>query len=67
MNPETNVADSWLDLPQLVHLDQVGFILTREARDNTIKVLNLIHVANQTHAPCVFLGAIAEKAFDRVN
>lgn len=33
----------------------------------TVKVLNLIHVANATHTPCVFLGTDAEKAFNRVN
>lgn len=62
----TKVLASRLEqhLPQLVHLDQVGFILTR---DNTVKVLNLIHVANATHTPSVFLGTNAEKAFDQVN
>lgn len=54
-------------LLQLVDLDQVGFIPSREARDNTIKVLNLVHHANKTNTPCVFLSTDAEKAFDRVN
>lgn len=54
-------------LPQLVHLDQVGFIPSGEARDNTIKVLNLVHFTNQTGSPCVFLSTNAEKAFDRLN
>lgn len=49
------------------HLDQVGFIPTHEARDNTIKALNLIHVASQFRVPCVFPGTDAEKAFDQVN
>lgn len=39
-------------LQKLVHLDQVGFIPTREARDNITKVLNLLHVA--TSMLCVF-------------
>lgn len=47
--------------------DQVGFFPSSEARDNTVKVLNLLHVANTTHTPCIFLGTDAEKAFDRVN
>lgn len=34
-------------LCQLVHLDEVGFIPMREVRDNTIKVLNLVHHANK--------------------
>lgn len=54
-------------LQSLVHLDQVGFIPTREAKDSTIKVLNLIHVANQTHTPTIFINTDAEKAFDSVN
>lgn len=54
-------------LPTLIHLDQVGFVPTREARDNTIKVLNLLHVVNGNGIPCVFLGTGAEKVFDRVN
>lgn len=33
-------------LTQLVNLDQVGFISTREARDSTLEVLNLIQYAN---------------------
>lgn len=51
----------------LVHLDQVGFIPHREAPDNTIKVLNLIHAATKNRTTCVFLGTDAEKAFDRVD
>lgn len=39
----------------------------REARDNTIKSLNLIHVAKISQTLCVFLGTDAEKAFDRIN
>lgn len=54
-------------LHDLIHLDQVGFIPTREARDNPIKVLNLIHVANTSKTPCIFVNTDAEKAFDRVN
>lgn len=54
-------------MTDLIHLDQVGFVPTREARDNTTKVLNLIHRANISKAPCTFLSTDAEKAFDRVN
>lgn len=54
-------------LQALVHLDQVAFIPTREVRDNTTKVLNLLHVAPSTRTPSVFLSTDAEKAFDRVN
>lgn len=54
-------------LQKWVHLDQVGFVTTREARDSTTKVLNLLHVANSTHMPCVFLSTDTEKTFDRIN
>lgn len=54
-------------LKQLIHLDQVGFIPCREARDNTTKVLNLLHITYFTKKPCVLIYMDAEKAFDRVN
>lgn len=54
-------------MQNVVHLDQVGFIPSREARDNTTKVLNLIHVASATKTTRVFLSTDAEKAFDRIN
>uniref|UniRef100_A0A8C5MJX8 Reverse transcriptase domain-containing protein n=1 Tax=Leptobrachium leishanense TaxID=445787 RepID=A0A8C5MJX8_9ANUR len=54
-------------IPGLVHPDQTGFVPTREARDNTLRAINLIHLANATHTPTVFLSIDAEKAFDRVD
>lgn len=54
-------------MPDIVHLNQVGFIPAREARDNTTKVLNLIEVATATKTPCIFHSTEAEKVFDRVN
>lgn len=54
-------------IQDIIHLDQVGFIPSREARVNTTKVLNLIHVASTAHTPSVFLSTDAKKAFDRVN
>ena len=56
---------SWI--PQIIDLDQVGFVPTREGRDNTTKVLNLINQVNDKKIPCVFLNTDAEKAFDRVD
>lgn len=56
-----------LHITSLIHLDQVGFVPTREARDNTTKVLNLLYKANLAGTPTVFLNTDAEKAFDRVN
>lgn len=54
-------------IPSLIHQDKVGFVPTREDRDNTIRVLNLIHVVNKKKIPCIFLSTDAEKAFDRVD
>ena len=54
-------------LPHLIHLDQVGFVPTREARDNTTKVLNLLYTSTRTKTPSIFLSTDAEKAFDRVG
>lgn len=54
-------------ITSLIHLDQVGFVPTREARDNTTKVLNLLYHATKTATPTVLLSTDAEKAFDRVN
>lgn len=54
-------------LQPLINLDQVGFNPTREAHDNTLKVLNLIHTARKTQTPCVIIGTDAEKAVDHVN
>lgn len=54
-------------LQNIIHLELVGFIPSREARDSTTKVFNLIHIASMNHTPCVFPSTDAEKAFDRVN
>lgn len=54
-------------LQKLIHLDQVGFIPSREARDSTTKVLNLLHISRSRKTPYVFLNTDAEKAFDRVS
>lgn len=54
-------------LPSLVHLKHLGFVLGKEARDNILKALNQIHLANTSKTSWVFLGTDTEKAFDRVN
>lgn len=38
-------------MADIILLDQVGFVPSREARDNTTKVLNLIHVTSMTKTP----------------
>ncbi|KAM8977058.1 2-(3-amino-3-carboxypropyl)histidine synthase subunit 1 [Pelodytes ibericus] len=54
-------------LPTLIHRDQVGFTPGREARDNTVKLINLIHYAHTNQKPTLLLSIDAEKAFDRVS
>uniref|UniRef100_A0A8C5MN92 Reverse transcriptase domain-containing protein n=1 Tax=Leptobrachium leishanense TaxID=445787 RepID=A0A8C5MN92_9ANUR len=54
-------------LPALIHPDQSGFVTQREARDNTIRTINLIHRAQAQGRPTIFLSVDAEKAFDRVD
>lgn len=53
-------------LPSLIDKDQVGFIQGREARDNTIKAINLHHWMTTTKHKGFFLSLDAEKAFDRL-
>uniref|UniRef100_A0A8C5MFX8 Reverse transcriptase domain-containing protein n=1 Tax=Leptobrachium leishanense TaxID=445787 RepID=A0A8C5MFX8_9ANUR len=54
-------------LPLLLRKDQVGFIPAREARDGTIRTLNMIHTARSSGTPMLLLSTDAEKAFDRVS
>lgn len=54
-------------LPDLIHSDQVGFVLGREARDNATKSLHLIAYAQSKHIPAYLLACDAEKAFNRVS
>lgn len=51
----------------LISQEQVGFVPGREARDNTIRTLNVIHLAKSQSKPLFLLSLDAEKAFDRVN
>uniref|UniRef100_A0A8C5Q5Y4 Reverse transcriptase domain-containing protein n=1 Tax=Leptobrachium leishanense TaxID=445787 RepID=A0A8C5Q5Y4_9ANUR len=54
-------------LPALVHADQVGFVPGREARDNTMRTLQLMHHARRSSQELALLSTDAEKAFDRVD
>lgn len=54
-------------LPRLIHLDQVGFVSGREARDNTLKTLLIADYARAHNIPLCLLTVDAEKAFDRVD
>uniref|UniRef100_A0A8C5LQH7 Reverse transcriptase domain-containing protein n=1 Tax=Leptobrachium leishanense TaxID=445787 RepID=A0A8C5LQH7_9ANUR len=55
-------------VPGLVHLDQTGFIPGREARDSTVRAINLIQGAPHSPAdPLLLLSTDCDKAFDRVR
>lgn len=45
----------------------MGFVPTHDAKDNTTKVLHLLHVGNKSQIQYVFINTDAEKAFDRVH
>lgn len=40
----------------VVNLDQVDFISSREARDNMTKALAIVHVASSGHSPLMLLS-----------
>lgn len=54
---------------ELVHPDQTGFMKGREARDNTIRALHVLHWMQHgpDRAPRIILSMDAKKAFDRVS
>lgn len=54
-------------LQNVIHPDQVGFMPTKEAKDNTIRALAIIHMAHSRNIPLCLLSSDAEKAFDRVD
>lgn len=54
-------------LQRIIPLDQAGFIRNREARDNTIRTINVVARAKRLNIPFILLSTDAEKAFDRVN
>lgn len=56
-----------MHIPSLIHKDQTGFVPQGEPRDNTIRVINLIHAARTSQRPLLLLSTDAEKAFDRVD
>lgn len=54
-------------MPDIIHLDQTGFIMGREARDNVLKTISLIQGAQHLNFPACLIAINAEKAFDRVG
>lgn len=53
-------------LTSLIAKDQVGFVPGREARNNTLKALNIHHWLTKFNKHGFFLSLDAEKAFDRL-
>lgn len=54
-------------MPQLIHPDQVGFTLGKQASDATRKIINLLHYTESKNTPALFLTIDAEKVFDRIH
>lgn len=54
-------------LPSLIHKDQVGFVPTRHAGDNTRRTIDLIDLLTRTNIQALILSLDAQKAFDRLS
>lgn len=54
-------------IPDLIHLDQTGFIQNRSPIDNVRRLFNIIHASETDNSPTVAVSLDAEKAFDRVE
>lgn len=51
-------------LSKLIDKDQVGFVPTRHAGDNTRRIIDLIDMLNRVHRTALILSLDAQKAFD---
>lgn len=56
-----NILNHW------VHPDQTSFIKTRQMKDNTRKIFNIIDYAQKNHIPVALFFADAEKGFDMLE
>lgn len=50
-----------------IHSDQTGFIMTRQMKDNTRKIINIIDQAQNNKIPAMLFFANAEKEFDTLE
>lgn len=54
-------------LPDLIHLDQTGFIQQRQTLDNIRRTLHILDQTNKNKTRSLIVGLDAEKAFDSVR
>lgn len=56
-------------MPLIIHSDQAGFITGREARDNSLRAIQLIHWACTCHDPWLYIILLmdAKKPFNCVD
>lgn len=54
-------------LPEIIHLDQTGFIKHRQTQDNISRTLHVMQHVIKNQIETVVVGIDAEKAFDSVE
>lgn len=54
-------------IPDLINLDQTGFIQNRSPFDNVRRFFNIIHASETDSSPTIAVSLDTEKAFDRVE
>lgn len=54
-------------IPNLIHMDQTGFIQGRSSFDNVRRLFNIINASKAVDSPIIAVSLDAEKAFDRVE
>ncbi|KAG7519086.1 hypothetical protein JOB18_000893 [Solea senegalensis] len=54
-------------LPNIINVDQSGFVVGRNSCNNIRRLLNVIQLSHQQKLPSMVMSLDAEKAFDRVE
>lgn len=54
-------------LPKLIHIDQIGFVRSRQIANNMRKLFHIMHYASLTDEPTIAVSLDAAKAFDRIE